>query len=56
MTNANVLKGHAGHRVRLQVVDASKDALTVKVVQVLMPQPPINNDDILRIPELFPRR
>jgi hypothetical protein len=56
VTNTNVLKGHAGHRVRLQVVDATKDALTVKVVQVLMPQPPLNNDDILRVPELFPRR
>lgn len=56
VANRNILKGRGGHRVRVQVTNAADDALTVQMIQNLMPLPPVNNDDILRIPELFPRR
>jgi hypothetical protein len=57
VANPNVLKGHAGHRVSMTAnVDAAKDKVTVRSIRVLMPLPPANNDDILRAPQLFPRR
>ncbi|PYU23559.1 MAG: hypothetical protein DMG70_33185 [Acidobacteria bacterium] len=57
VTNPNALKRHAGHRVSIRAnVDTAKDKVTVRSVRVLMPLPPTNNDDILRAPQLFPRR
>lgn len=57
VANPNVLKDHAGHRVTITAnVNAAKDKVTVRSIRVLMPLPPTNNDDILRAPELFPRR
>jgi hypothetical protein len=58
VTNATVLKGHAGHHVRITAqVDATKNVLVVKSVGVMTAahKMPFNDDFRLNIlPEPFP--